>query len=415
MSKRSMQIGGTFVHKAYDAARLVSSKYLTAFSDLRSPPSAADHLSLPEYVEYLKQYCDENQLWGLISFGIEVLSVARQSSPDGSSFYTVRRRGRTHVRTRGINSSESKEMRVDAVCVCSGLHEVPHVPAIDGIETFGGTVLHSAQYKQRDIFAGKRVLVIGCGETGMDLAYRAVQVAESTAVSIKRGFLSVPYDGWGGIPLDTLIANLFEHSYEHRWLHKTHLKWKVILGYQLNAPRALEVDAYADGSPQPFSHSGTSCVCQWVGRVKEVKRGHHILCKSTAALPYMNRPVKRKTWRHHLWAWLDPPHKRVDRDILTFPAPSRIEGKTVIFADGSSYKADVIVLATGYKQSFPFLTEAHKSGEGWVHASGARGDEDPLPSEHFICSPDEPMLAFIGFVRPNVGAIPPMSELQVTR
>ena len=39
--------------------------------------------------------------------------------------------------------------------------------------------------------------------------------------------------------------------------------------------------------------------------------------------------------------------------------------------------------------------------------------EDPLPSEHFIVNPDQPRLGFFGFVRPNVGAIPPMSEIQV--
>ena len=50
--ERSSKVGGTFVHKAYDDARLVSSKYLTAFSDLRSPTAAADHMSLPEYIAY---------------------------------------------------------------------------------------------------------------------------------------------------------------------------------------------------------------------------------------------------------------------------------------------------------------------------------------------------------------------------
>mmetsp|Transcript_17324 Transcript_17324/g.44398 ORF Transcript_17324/g.44398 Transcript_17324/m.44398 type:complete len:217 (+) Transcript_17324:3-653(+) len=52
-------------------------------------------------------------------------------------------------------------------------------------------------------------------------------------------------------------------------------------------------------------------------------------------------------------------------------------------------------------------------GGGMGSGGGARGAEDPLPSEHFIVSPAEPTLSFIGFVRPNVGAIPPMAELQV--
>ena len=182
----------------------------------------------------------------------------------------------------------------------------------------------------------------------------------------------------------------------------------------------------------------------------QVKRGYHILCKSTAAMPYMNRPIKLKTWRHRLWSWLDPPKKRVNKDIHSFPvtaallgasppspasrggplrapasvplitpsallatrgqAPASVKGNTVTFVDGSTYDADVIVFATGYRQRFPFLDES--AGRCQTSTSGARGEEDPLPDEHFIVSPDEPTLAFLGFVRPNVGAIPPMAELQ---
>ena len=87
---------------------------------------------------------------------------------------------------------------------------------------------------------------------------------------------------------------------------------------------------------------------------------------------------------------------------------------TVRFKDGRTYKADVIVLATGYKQSFPFLDSAIKEEfqrEGKNSSLGI--DEDYLPCEHFIVGKSRPRLGFIGLVRPNVGAIPPMSELQV--
>ena len=37
----------------------------------------------------------------------------------------------------------------------------------------------------------------------------------------------MPHEGWGGMPLDTYITNLFEHSYEHWWCHRHHVKWRV--------------------------------------------------------------------------------------------------------------------------------------------------------------------------------------------
>ena len=63
----------------------------------------------------------------------------------------------------------------------------------------------------------------------------------------------------------------------------------------------------------------------------------------------MNRPIKRKTWRHRLWSWLDPPSKRVDKDIHSFKGPVKVEGDKVTFVDGSTFHADVIVYATGYR------------------------------------------------------------------
>mmetsp|Transcript_7477 Transcript_7477/g.24465 ORF Transcript_7477/g.24465 Transcript_7477/m.24465 type:complete len:501 (+) Transcript_7477:34-1536(+) len=410
--ERSSKVGGTFVHKAYDDARLVSSKYLTAFSDLRSPTTAADHMSLPEYVAYLEEYCDRQELWSLMRFGTEVLRVTRETV-NGALVYNVETRASEAYPADAGGAAQAGEGRTrtaqfDAVCVCSGLHEVPYTPAIAGADSFDGVSLHSCEYKERSLFKGRRVLVLGCGETGMDLAYRAVHTAAATAISVKRGFLAVPYEGWGGVPLDTLIANLFEHCHEHWLLHALHVKWAVTTVF-IRAGFWLTTGSSAGWD-------------QWVGHVEQVKRGHHILCKSTAALPFMNRPAKRKTWRHRLWSWLDPPHKRVDKDILTFPAPAKIEGRRVTFVDGTTFEADVLVYATGYCQRFPFLEPvscpppaAGGAGEagGWRGGSGARGEEDPLPSEHFIVSAEEPTLAFLGFVRPNVGAIPPMSELQV--
>ena len=102
-----------------------------------------------------------------------------------------------------------------AVCVCSGLHNIPRSPQIPGLEHFKGTVLHSSEYKDRKMLKGKRVAVVGCGETGLDLTYRAVIApAKEVSLVIRRGFLSVPTEGAGkGVPLDSMITNLFESSY----------------------------------------------------------------------------------------------------------------------------------------------------------------------------------------------------------
>jgi dimethylaniline monooxygenase (N-oxide forming) len=143
----------------------------------------------------------------------------------------------------------------------------------------------------------------------------------------------------------------------------------------------------------------------------QVKRGYNILCKSTKALPYLNKPHMRTSWRRFVWWWVDTP---VQGEIASRPAPARIDGSTVTFIDGSQDEFDLILLATGYTQRFPFLNAPRHThaADPRGGASAPRGIEDPLPPDHFIVDPTEPRLAFIGFVRPNVGAIPPMAELQ---
>ena len=122
-------------------------------------------------------------------------------------------------------------------------------------------------------------------------------------------------------------------------MHKYHVKWRVtsvVIRWMF------------------FLSTGTSGgYSQWVGTLDgEVKRGHHILCKSVAAMPCLNRPHKRRSWRRWLWWWAEP---AVDKDILSYPAPAKVDGRVVTFVDGRTYEADVIVQATGYSQRFPFL------------------------------------------------------------
>ena len=64
-----------------------------------------------------------------------------------------------------LQGQEAEEV-FDYVVVCSGLHNVPKIPHFDGLDGFSGTTLHSSEYKEPSLFKGKRVLVIGSGETG---------------------------------------------------------------------------------------------------------------------------------------------------------------------------------------------------------------------------------------------------------
>ncbi|GAA5992963.1 hypothetical protein JCM11641_007205, partial [Rhodosporidiobolus odoratus] len=225
------EIGGTFRYRAYEAAELVSSKQLTAFSDFRFPPEQGDHVSLPEYVAYLNRFVDHFSLRKGINLNSRVVSVNRGTGGKGH-VVEVQRKG----------EEGTTQYRCRYLTLCTGLHVLPQVPAISGIEHITSNphkqVLHSSEYKERKQLKGKRVMVLGTGETGMDLAYASIKAgAEEVVLCTRGGFLSFPkvlnnftvlgttFDGH--LPIDGLITNLYESCYVHPWVAASHIRWFI--------------------------------------------------------------------------------------------------------------------------------------------------------------------------------------------
>ena len=165
---------------------MVSSKYLTTFSDFRIPKGRFksgdnDFLTLQEYVEYLEDYAAHFKLWPHIKVNTKVTKVRRAKG------------GKGHVITYSSHDGSTEEWFCDAVAICSGLHVQTVAPKIPGIEKVP-TVLHSSEYKGRDVFKeGSNVVILGVGETAMDLAYFAVTSPTKTVtLSHRNGFVLAP-------------------------------------------------------------------------------------------------------------------------------------------------------------------------------------------------------------------------------
>jgi dimethylaniline monooxygenase (N-oxide forming) len=155
-------IGGTFQYRSYQNAELVSSKQLTTFSDHRFPLSAPDHISLPEYVDYLRSYADRFNLWPHIKLASPVTNIKPLPATQGDHQWKHRLQYRTQH-----GDAEEHIFDCSHVAICTGLHVEPNIPTIPGIQHVKGDVFHSSQYKRRDQLAGRDVLIMGCGETAM--------------------------------------------------------------------------------------------------------------------------------------------------------------------------------------------------------------------------------------------------------
>uniref|UniRef100_A0A8D2MQE5 Flavin-containing monooxygenase n=1 Tax=Zonotrichia albicollis TaxID=44394 RepID=A0A8D2MQE5_ZONAL len=96
----------------------------------------------------------------------------------------------------------------DAVLVCSGHHTNAHLPlgSFPGIEKFKGRYLHSRDYKDAQAFRDKRVVVIGIGNSGSDLAVEISQTAQQVFLSTRRGAWIFNRVGDQGYPIDTILT-----------------------------------------------------------------------------------------------------------------------------------------------------------------------------------------------------------------
>ncbi|KAF8321719.1 FAD/NAD(P)-binding domain-containing protein [Clavulina sp. PMI_390] len=438
-------IGGTFRYRSYENANLVSSKQMTCFSDFRVPLDHPDHLTLPEYVEYLRDYAKHFGFEDRIKLKCRVMNVSPAPSPNGAE-----ERGHGHIVEYVDNSSSESEpqtrtIHADFVAVCSGLHVTPSWPEIPGIEyvlspkmrvegdELPHEVYHSSEYKLRSQLAGRSVMILGTGETGHDLAYEAAKAgATQVTLCTRGGFLSFPkvlndfevfgYKFEGNLPIDGLITNLFETTYVHPWVAYLHVRW-FVSDFVLR--KVL------------WFLTGTEAGCnQWVGELDgdRLGRAYVFLNKSNKAMPYINRSWRTRPWYlDYMSRYIDPPedmppHTDFSVELAPFPSYFDPTGKAIFpltkrkeskRIQEMEIRPQTVVYATGYTQTFDFLDPVYDTpnGKGVMSAAATPTEDIKSLAEsgldvRDILSSADPTIAYIGFVRPGVGAIPPIAEMQ---
>lgn len=281
----------------YESAHLISSKRTTEFSEF---PMADDVAPYPHHSEMCRYFRDYAQHFGLrahYQFGTRVESLKR------------REKGWTLTSER---NGERREWQVDGVLIANGTLHAPNQPELPG--RFDGELLHSADYRSPALFEGKRVLVIGCGNSACDIAVDAVHRARSVDISVRRGYYFLPKFLLGR-PIDTF-------------------------GGAVKLPRALK--QRIDGA----------LIRALIGK------------PSDYGLPdpdyrlYESHPVVNSLVLHHLG----------HGDIKARPDLASIEGRQAVFCDGSRADYDLILQATGYKLDYPFIAREELN---WPERAGA--------------------------------------------
>lgn len=317
---------------AYRSLHIDTSRNNLGYSDFPIASDKPDFLSHHELLAYLEAYAERFNVRRGIAFNTAVLSVEKTDE------------GRWRV---GTSDGRSRDFR--AVIVANGHLWNPRLPSFPG--KFDGMEIHSSEYRTADAFDGKSVLVVGMGNSAVDIAVDLCKRAKSVTLSTRTGAYVMP-KYMMGIPID-------------RWssFFARKLKFPTLLTRMIMA-RLIYLavgDQRRFGIPRP-KHP------MW--------REHATL--SQELLPYIG----------HGW-------------IAVKPNVARLDGKSVEFTDGSRSEFDAVIHATGYRTTFPFLHPSIFSVE----------DGGSVDLYRRITPPSQSGLFFAGLVQP-IGPTIPLVEIQ---
>ncbi|KAM9435821.1 flavin-containing monooxygenase 5-like isoform 2-T2 [Clarias gariepinus] len=350
----SDDIGGLWMFKEkpepersslYRSLAINTSKEMTCFSDFPMPGHYPNYFDHSMMLNYLRLYAEHFDLLKYINFQTTVGSVKQRHDTGQWEVLTEKRNGHkeTHV--------------FDGVLVCSGSSIHPFTPrsAFPGIDTFPGKCCHSWEYKDPHSFHGKKVVVIGSGNSAGDISVEISRVAEKTFLSMRDGAWVVSRVSTCGLPLDM-----------NRTKRLNNILMQVI-------PHAL---------------------LNWaVERVYNEKYDH----KLYGLQPTYRIHKQRRMVNDEL------PARILQGAVQVKPNVREFRGSTVVFDNGAVEDGiDAVIFCTGYKPGFSFLISAKEMD----HVG-----EMSLYKKVFPLVLERPTLAVIGLIS-GPGAMMPMMEMQ---
>ena len=192
----------------YDSLTLFSPARYSSLPGMPFPGDPDHYPHRDEVVDYLRRYA--KNLDADIRTGHRVTAVRR----DGDGFT--------------IQVEDGTELTAPIVIAASGAFGRPHRPALPGLDSFTGTVLHSADYREPSPFAGQRVIVVGAANTAVQIGYELAKVATVTLATRKPvkfapqrplgrdvHFWSVA-SGFDHLPIGHLLAHHTAHAGQRR-------------------------------------------------------------------------------------------------------------------------------------------------------------------------------------------------------
>ena len=291
------QIGGLWCFmndngrsSAYRTLHINTSRSVTRFQDLDFDTGVQAFPDHEDMHRYLTKYAEHFGLVENIRFQTRVVDIR-------PAFYPAKREQPIWKVVLGNGTEEL----FDSVVVASGHLTRPlHVPMFQ--KDFGGQYMHGHDYKAPEPFVGKRICVVGVGNSACDMATDVCSTAEDCVLVARSGVLILP-KLFCGIPF-TDITRKIQQPWVPTWLRRKLTGW---LSYLVH------------GSMTKLGF-------------KPSNQRAHVTSNGTIVTDIAYNRIKVKQ------------------------GIERIDGQTIYFVDGSSGEFDVLLAATGYLIDLPFIS-----------------------------------------------------------
>ncbi|XP_043720031.1 probable indole-3-pyruvate monooxygenase YUCCA10 [Telopea speciosissima] len=296
--------------KSYDCLHLQLAKQFCELPHMPFPDSYPTYVPRKLFVQYLDNY--------LTQFNVN--PVYNRSIESAAAYDKVA--GKWLVKARNLKTDEVEEYMSTFLVVATGETTDPFIPEMKGIESFKGEILHSTKYKTGEPFANKSVLVVGCGNSGMEIAYDLSNFGARSSIVIRN-------------PRHVMT----------QWMAYVGLSLFKYLPFELVDEIVLLLSKLWYGD---MSKCGIRRPQEAPFTMKDKYGKYPVIDKGTVG-------------------------KIKSGEIQVLPGISSVEGDEVIFTDGKSYQFDVILFATGF----------HRITKKWLKDDEEFLNEDGIPKQSY--------------------------------
>uniref|UniRef100_A0A8D0QRL3 Flavin-containing monooxygenase n=1 Tax=Sus scrofa TaxID=9823 RepID=A0A8D0QRL3_PIG len=331
----------------YQSVFTNSSKEMMCFPDFPYPDDYPNYMHQSKLQEYIKTFAQKKNLLRYIKFETLVSSIKKCPN-----FLVT---GQWEVISEKDGKQESTIF--DAVMICSGHHVYPNLPtdSFPGLDRFQGHYFHSRDYKGPEVFKGKRVLVIGLGNSGCDIAVELSRLATQVIISTRSG-------SW-------VMSRVWDDGYP----------WDMV---------------YVTRFASFLRNALPSFVSDWLYVKKMNTWFKH---ENYGLMPLNGTLRKEPVFNDEL------PSRILCGTVSIKPSVKEFTETSAVFEDGTVFEAiDFVIFATGYGYAYPFLDDS---------IIKSRNNEVILFKGIFPPLMEKPTLAVIGLVQ-SLGAAIPTADLQ---